>query len=750
MFILSKWIIASLFEVLGAMSQLKDCRDHLYASAEKKQSNAVNHFNAFLRMYCTQNGFRVVSAEDVPLYGFGNDTKDIGMLQRFWSALFGTFVDYLNHHTPLAMATCTGYLSSMKGFYITRFRPTGISFNIFNDDEWSELHRVIGSHHHHSAVKTGKPVTNPQVPSSDKDRDAIAFYSLVFGTAPFAEFWQINNSLFHLSGRITEVACLRVSDISIRRVDEGSYSYDILQCHLKRFKNGKLQELPLFPHRDCLLQDFYFSLLYHVVMNNISGTFICPSYADVTLQGKKEVCESQASQYWSSDYVTLKAISNVSHFQLNEKLTSHHGKKGSNQKMAESSTISGIPQIFRSGWTVNNIHTLFDYVHGSSVMLKDAGKVLSNWHCKSSDFIEGGLPPSLLFITKHLDLLERFIQYLFAFDVNNVWSTDIRRMLVASLFRFYDKFKSMISIVDEYKDGRVHPFVGLVCEKLKLSGVSPLLFDEWKASVIHGFVCSNACGLPYSIIAKQEGLSTVMIDTRCFSDDLRSLRLAYGSLFTQFSRNEKILNDVRNEMVLIRTTQNDITNHFHLQTQLLEKIAAKLDFIMPSPIKVEDTDDSVQYLSVVKKTWKKNPSISDYFVSFFAERLPECLQKEKEAPYWCKLPSSNKKSLSNLMWNIKTCVRVMLMFASEYPSSIPTTPEEFTRWKARLQHEADSILTKICNSLGIESRRRLPITTFVTHPIVKGWLSDSTRHLPSNTPDEMIAYFKKGTSINKN
>jgi hypothetical protein len=193
----------------------------------------------------------------------------------------------------------------------------------------------------------------------------------LFGSATFAEFRQINNLLFHLSGRITEVACVGVADLSVRRVDEGSYSYDILQCHLKRFKNGALQELPLFPHRDSLFQDSYFSLLYHVLMNTVSGTLVCPAYADATLQGKKEVCESQASP-------TLKTIANVPHFQLNAKLTSHNGKKGSNQKMAESSAISGLPQIYRSGWTVNNVHTLFDYVLGSAVGSRFVSAILTS------------------------------------------------------------------------------------------------------------------------------------------------------------------------------------------------------------------------------------------------------------------------------------------------------------------------------------------------------------------------------------
>jgi hypothetical protein len=78
---------------------------------------------------------------------------------------------------------------------------------------------------------------------------------------------------------------------------------------------------------------------------------------------------------------------------INNKLLSHHGKKGSNQKMGESS-IAGLAQIFRSGWAVCGTLTIFDYVTGSERMSQQAGKVVSNWHSKAGDTILGGQPLS--------------------------------------------------------------------------------------------------------------------------------------------------------------------------------------------------------------------------------------------------------------------------------------------------------------------------------------------------------------------
>jgi len=91
----------------------------------------------------------------------------------------------------------------------------------------------------------------------------------------------------------------------------------------------------------------------------------------------------------------------------------------------------------------------------------------------------------------------------------------------------------------------------------------------------------------------------------------------------------------------------------------------------------------------------------------------------------------------------------MLLFAKEYPSHMPSTPDELTRWKARLQHEADSIQAEICELLGANSRRRLPITKFLASSTVKEWLADPNKQLPSNTPEQMVIYFKKSNGAKK-
>jgi hypothetical protein len=50
------------------------------------------------------------------------------------------------------------------------------------------------------------------------------------------------------------------------KVDEGAHQYHILQAEVQRQKDGSLQNIAIYPHRDGVLEDYYFSLIYLLVM----------------------------------------------------------------------------------------------------------------------------------------------------------------------------------------------------------------------------------------------------------------------------------------------------------------------------------------------------------------------------------------------------------------------------------------------------------------------------------------------------
>ena len=67
---------------------------------------------------------------------------------------------------------------------------------------------------------------------------------------------------------------------------------------------------------------------------------------------------------------------------INEELSSHSNRRGSNQVMAETPTLSGFAQIYQIGWKPASIHSVFDYIFGSLELLKQAGKAMSKWSMK--------------------------------------------------------------------------------------------------------------------------------------------------------------------------------------------------------------------------------------------------------------------------------------------------------------------------------------------------------------------------------
>jgi hypothetical protein len=190
----------------------------------------------------------------------------------------------------------------------------------------------------------------------------------------------------------------------------------------------------------------YFSLVYFIVMDPTYNIlpYLLPKFASkaLTMNSKGKI-DSKVSllrtDCFNDLFLKFKALGEA----VNKKLSSHHGKKGSNQKMGESS-IAGLAQIFRTSWAVRGTLTIFDYVTGSERMSQQAGKVVSNWHSKAGDTILGGQPPKLLDITTNHEQLQDFVDILFSYNRGDNWSPLIRNLLVSSLLRHSEEFVSIV------------------------------------------------------------------------------------------------------------------------------------------------------------------------------------------------------------------------------------------------------------------------------------------------------------------
>lgn len=144
---------------------------------------------------------------------------------------------------------------------------------------------------------------------------------------------------------------------------------------------------------------------------------------------------SEASALWTTLSDELRNMLESPVVCVNDKLGSHSHKKGWNQDMAETSAVSGLAQILRTGWELCGCNTLLECVCGSFVMSRQAGKVVAGWTSKSGDQIVGGQPPSLKDVLpqSNMEGLKRFIDVLFADDVEGRWSQKVRELLVMSL-----------------------------------------------------------------------------------------------------------------------------------------------------------------------------------------------------------------------------------------------------------------------------------------------------------------------------
>ena len=431
---------------------IKHIGDDPRNSAKAKAKSAFMHCNYFLRQYMPTKTKKKPKEAFIPLQELvlsqnpaeGNIHEKSA---QWFSEMMGCFFYYLANEAyarckpafgRIAYNSATGYASSVKSYLTNKFRNIPIEIPAFKQSIWASYRAKLLNAYHEEGTKSGKSLTNPHEASTARDRQAIAVGCLWQNSSVFAEFWHMNNSMTHCTGRGSEVALLRLENLTSHTVNEYNHQYDILQVLLKRHKNHKEQLLPIYPHRDNFMEDWYFSLIYSYIMQDHNSDYLCPTFASKAGTLLDDKFDSQVSQYWKKMFVELFPLAVAWERSLNPNLSSHHGKKGSTQKMAETHAVSGLAQIFRAGWEVRGFHSLFDYVVGSLVMAHQAGKAVAGWSCKQGDNIVGGMPPVTSDVTSNVEQFRTFVGYIFARDSEYQVSCEIREILVATLLRYYD------------------------------------------------------------------------------------------------------------------------------------------------------------------------------------------------------------------------------------------------------------------------------------------------------------------------
>ena len=91
-----------------------------------------------------------------------------------------------------------------------------------------------------------------------------------------------------------------------------------------------------------------------------------------------------------------------------------------------------------------NLHSLYDYCMKQDINDKRCGMVLAGWlNANHEGNFRGGHPPTLLDITTSHEKVDHFIDFLFLYE--DGYSNDIKKILCASIFWFYDDFMKFLS-----------------------------------------------------------------------------------------------------------------------------------------------------------------------------------------------------------------------------------------------------------------------------------------------------------------
>jgi len=746
-----------------------DIRDTQSASSQSKLNQAFKHLDFFLSEYLPQVGCdQTIYGRLLPYRGIEcNPTFETA--DAFWDDLFGRFFEYLAtsayvgrnpKNGRIAYSSATGYASSLKAYFCNNFRKLGPELSVFSQSRWRVLRNKLLLAYKDQAQESGKALSTSHVTSSQKDRQALAVGCFWSGSSELAEFLHLNNAKFHMCGRGSEVAMQRVSALYLKDIAELHYNYRVFSAQVQRSKGGPFQELPVFPHRDSVHEDFYFSLAYNALMSTEMSSYVFPRFASRALQKTNDKKDSRVAALWTFYFKGIRKTFEDLSNQINSGLSSHSDKRGSNQLMADASCSSALAQIFRSGWEVRSVHSLFDYVLGSSKMLNESGKVVSNWTSKIGTVIIGGQPPTLLDIVSETHLVNPFVSACFGIDSESEWSDDIRKVLIASVLRHYQEF---CSIILQHPDGAYtelerHPFVSVIKSARMVVGVEQCTFDSWCKEVRAGFISRNLPALPIDLLRKEGAdVSSLCFDARTFTDHFNAVAHAYYVLHTDNSRMEDLIGRLNTKVDKLTNQTRSFELLFNRQAEVLERLAARLDVVMPpSTVVVAESSSffhgvnihDVPYFSVVSKRW---PSMSAkaVFVSWFNDHLAAAFERDKGSNDWKIRPDPEKARIKSLFARVKKVVRCFLTVCNSFPPPKPKDEVEFTTWYSNLIQMAAEAETVLKFELFQDPNVLLTVGSLINHRNAKHWNKLSSalyRELPYDTPDDLRLYFNKATT----
>ena len=117
------------------------------------------------------------------------------------------------------------------------------------------------------------------------------------------------------------------------------------------------------------------------------------------------------------------------------------------------------------------------------------GKTLSRWFFNQSNYIYGGVPPTIDNIKTELDLVNYFFDSLIFHRTQLTYKTNFKRILATTVLIFHEAFLGIIGNEPffKYKDSTHHTFLQKSISVISETQLSMETFRKWQDEVIAGF-----------------------------------------------------------------------------------------------------------------------------------------------------------------------------------------------------------------------------------------------------------------------
>ena len=728
------------------------------ASARRRETNSLMHLQFFVDNHFHNHMPKGNKHLNVKEFVCTNTSKK-GMNYQWWDKLIANFIGYLGTHARagckssrhlIAYETANNYASGVKAYYQNKFRYEP-EIPIFKENTWRKCRFKLRKLFEERCRQNGTKLTNPHLASTESDRQGIAYASLFLNTFKAAEFWHLCNNGLHCAGRGSECSLQMPEHHTEQRLSQGGNEpFHVTTVYMFRQKVGSSQDLPIFPHRDSWEQDWYFSLIYLIVMTPSSymeGDYVFPNFARQSLKtNNTSQNESKVASYWKECFAeTFCSLRQVG-MAVNELLTSHCQKKAFNQKCAEMPHSNPLAQVFRSGWELRNVHSLFDYIVGSAKLLQQAGRSAAGWsHHNQSGEPRGGVPPTMDSLRADPDYhkSEMFVRQLFKNDTKNKWNPTIRRLAAASLLRHYDSVLDAIARAphDLLRCPDDHRFVATVQACLVACEVPEMVFNRWKQKVRDDFYAANATCLPISLLSNIRGtsndyLAQIAVDPRSLIDCYNEVSSELANQVRQNRRMQETVTALHCCVELMHQQQTQLLNMVQNQGEVMKRMQEHMQYLAKQPDLpilqhdvVPDSPPAVRLssaatncaddarvvpkrakgtviaLSITIEELKESAttlSLADHFVFFFEKDAMEGLQLNRESIKKMRttfpegsqeIKDASKKvdKLADKLLRTKTAVVLLLMFMEEFPDyPRPADQDLCDIWKMDLRQKAET------------------------------------------------------------